>query len=559
MTTYFAWVNESEIYDSTVHSRCDIDILELTIDHREGEVALATVTIAHTTLPPWNKRHVFISHGHTLLFSGRLVGLPVTLENELLSLELTSEPINASQQLKSIEAQLKQHPYWNENYVDPHERNNPAEWLEARSALIAWDRTGKTVCLSDLFQGRHTIDVTNIFFADSLKVHLAETPVSQISVNVTAEWIQKAQGEINISGPIASAFTGGMMNTLTPQALKANWFYEGQVLGKTGYWVVKSDLKSAIPSQTGILNLYPTISPEFTTSNETTQGPKVVRARRHWMSANLILGWRYHQKRRETVRFTLKQKTQLDGKIRPLRRELNIQLQQVDIIGGTFFLTHQGRLAVEHALEKARAHLAASVRCLEIELMMPFETGFTLSMDHSVRLVDSRLLGGEVMGKVIAYRLHQDGLKSFSWIRFAASIGGKPTDTPALEYAFYADLGYGDTRMPKHYQTTSGISYANYEHQRPMDGIVEAESLSVQDILSEVLVSYDASRQIQKLQNYQYPIQVNLQSILEEIPTVVSLNLKSLKTTSVAFHTIDLQILNDWVSPRQVNLRGENI
>jgi hypothetical protein len=291
------------------------------------------------------------------------------------------------------------------------------------------------------------------------------------------------------------------------------------------------------------------------TWDESTQGPKAIRACRFWMSATLVLGWRYRQKRRETVRFTLTQKTQLEGRIRPLMRQLNLQLQDVaQQAAGTFFLTYRGRQAIEHALEVARAHLAASARCLEVEMTLPFEAGFPLSMDHSIRLVDPRVPGGEVVGKVVAYQLRQDGLQSFAWVRFAASIGGHAEDPPLPAHTDYADVEYGDTRLPGHYQTVSGLIYANHTHHKPGEGIVEAQTLSINDILPEVLVSHDAQRQIHVLESQQYPVQGDVKSILETIPTVVSLNLLSLKTTAVAEHTIYLNLLKAWTAPCQVNL-----
>jgi hypothetical protein len=558
VTTYFAWVSEGEHFDPNIHGRCDLDILELTIDHREGEVALANVVVAQATLPVWDRRHVFISHENTLLFSGRLVGLPVEISNELVSLELTAEPVDAYVQLENIGAELKQPPYWDSSFVEPTEHNNPAEWLEARSALFAWDRTRGSVCLSDLFQGRETIDYTDTFFADSLRVRLAETPLSHVSVILTAEWVQESTGEVSLGGKIAAAFPGGMINTLTPKGLKKTWFQEGQKLGRTGYWVVKSELKEVMPPRTGILDIYPTLTPEFMSWDESKQAPQAIRARRFWMSGNLILGWRYRQKRRENIQFTLAQKTQLDGRIRPLTRTLNIRLQQiVPSQTGTFFLTRRGRQTVEHAIELARAHLAASVRCLEVEITLPFEASFPLSLDHCVHLEDARIPGGFVTGKVIAYQLHQDGMNSVSWVRLAASIGGKPVDPLLPVPIHYVDPDYADTAIPRHHQTVSGLLYENYFHQRPKEGIIEAQSLSATDLIQEVMVSCDAQRQIHTLQNQQYPFRLDVKNVLEEVPTVISLNLLSLKTTAVAEHTINLSILNAWTAPIQAILGEE--
>ena len=351
-----------------------------------------------------------------------------------------------------------------------------------------------------------------------------------------------------------------MINTLTPHALEATWPKEGQKMGRTGYWVSKSDLRSIMPPQTGILDIYPTMTPELMGWDELTQAPKAMQAQRFWMSGTLVMGWRYHQKRREIVCFTLTQKTQLEGRIRPLTRNLNLRLQQiVPLEAGTFFLTLRGRQAVEHALEKARAHLAASARCLEVEMTLPFEAGFPLSMDHSVRLVDSRIPGGEVTGKVIAYQLCQDGLKSHTWIRMVASIGEKLKESLFPSYTYYVESDYGDTAVPKHYQTVSGLVYASYADQRPKEGVVETQSLSLYDILSDVLVSHDAERQIRVLQNQQYPVCHDIKSISEEIPTVISLELLSLKTNAVVEHTIYLNTLNAWTAPNQVNLTGDTL
>ncbi|MBM3467887.1 MAG: hypothetical protein FJX71_00455 [Alphaproteobacteria bacterium] len=563
MLTYFAWRKETERYDPRVHARCDLDILELSIDHREGEVALATVIVAQIKVPPLEQRHVYISVGDELIFSGRLLGLPIKIKNNVISLELTAEPINALEQLQAIEADLKQAPYWDSAFVEHTEYQNPSEWLEGRTALFAWDRVSGVVYVTDLFQGRHVLDLTNVFFSDSLKVSLAETPLAQISVILTAEWTQKAEVELSLGTKISSAFPGGIINTLTPQALEATWPKEGMKIGRSGFWVVKSQLKRIQPPKTGILNLYPTLTPELKIWDDTTQTAKLERGRRVWLFGTLVLGWRYRQKRREIVQFTLKHKTQLDGTIRPLRRVLNLRLQQVEALSGhheatsTFFLTRRGRQTVEHALEIARAHLAASARCLEVEITMPFNEGIGLTMDHTIQLKDERIPGGAISGKAIAYKLYQDGVKSYAWLRFVASIGTKTDPLPELKQTLYADSAYGDTTFPHFYATASGLFYENYSQQKTKEGILGLEALEAHDILREVFVSHDAEKQISFLQSQQYPIRQNLRGALEEVPTVISLDLKSLKGRSVLEHTINLEILREWTAPKQVDLAGE--
>jgi hypothetical protein len=476
----------------------------------------------------------------------------------LVSLELTAEPLDAEEQLQQMGTRLKESPFWDPAFLNSTEQNNPVEWLEARSALFAWDRLTGRLSVSDLFQGNSSVDLTGVFFADSLIVSLAETPLSRVSVNLTAEWIQYGSGEASVGEKIASAFSAGMINTLTPNALRATWPVEGQKLGKSGFYVLHSQLKDITPPKTGVLNLYPTFTPELMTWDESQHKPKLNRARRFWMKGTLVLGWEYRQKRREVVYFTLAQKTQLDGSIRPLTRTLNLSLQELNLgEESSFFQTHRGRQAVEHALEVARVHLAASARCLEVEFMMPYDVGHPLSMDHSVRIADPRLPGGEVLGKVIAYQLHQDGMRSHSWVRIVASIGGEPDVPPEPEYDYYVEPIYADTGNPRHYRTSTGLVYADYSHQRPAAGLIELPTSYRGDVLKEVLIVNDSERQIHVLQSQQYPVRHHLKGVLEEISTTISLNLLNLKTHKEVEHVIHLQTIGSWTAPRQVNLSGD--
>ena len=558
MITNFVWCQKNEHFNPEIHCRNDLDIFELNIDHREGEVAIATLTVGEVILPPYDQRHVFITYGVNLIFAGRLVGLPVKITKNLVCLEFTAEPLDADKQLQELGLSLNTAPYWDAAFVDPTEHANPSEWLEARSALFAWDRHTGHVCLSDLFEGRHVLDLTGVYFEDSLNVSLAETPLSHVSVTLIAEWIQYGSGEVSVGGKIASAFPSGMINTLTPNALQATWPVDGQKLGKSGFYVVKSHLKEMSPPKTGALHLYPTLTPEFMSWDESLQMPRCIRARRIWMKGTLVLGWEYRQKRREVVCFTLAQKTQLEGKIRPLARTLNIRLQNVGLTKeSTYFQTNRGRQAVEHALEIARAHLAASARCLEVDILMPFEDGYTLTTDHSVQIADPRLPGGKVVGKVIAYQLHQDGLTSHAWVRIASSIGGKPDVCPEPVCDIYVVADYGDTARSQFHQTPSGIIYTDYSNQIAIQGLNELPTAYIGDVLKEVLVTNDSERQIHILQSKQYPVRHNLRGVLEDISTTISLNLINLKTHKEIEHVIHLQTIGAWAAPIQVNLSGD--
>jgi hypothetical protein len=370
------------------------------------------------------------------------------------------------------------------------------------------------------------------------------------------EWIQAGEGDVGLDFKIAGAFTGHIINTLTPDALKADWPATGDKIGQSGYQVVKSSLKEIIPPSTGVLNIYPHLTPEFMCWEDSGQAVRPQRLKRVWLKSELVLQWSYRQKRREVMHFTLGHLTQFDKTIRPLERTLNIKLQNVNMApsAGTFFQTAAGRQALEHALLRAKSHLAASARCLEIEVTLSLEPALALSMDHSVCITDPRIPGGKAEGKVIAYRLTQDGIDACGWVRFAVAVGTKMERPKPGESIHYAEPDYGNTAIHRRHRVINELTYDDYSHQFPGAGIVNIQGLSRSDIVRNVFVANEAEQQVQKLQNQQYPLRQNLKAVLQEMPTVLSFDLLSLKTHDVLEHHIYLENVTPWTAPQQVSL-----
>lgn len=554
MTTYFAWVGEDEPFDPKGHARCDLDILKLEITQRESEVALARVVVPEVKRPK-DKGKVFISYQVDktveLFFAGRLVDFPLKIHNDLIQLEFSAEPQDAAQQLEKMVQNLKKEASWDELFVDPSAKTEVIDVLEAKPCFYCWDRTTGRLTLSNLFVGGKTVDLTNDFFADSLKLGLADTPLSEISVDLVAEWTQVAEGEITLFPKIAAQFKGGMVNTLTWADLQASWPREGTKIGKSGYWVTESALRLVDPPKTGILGLYPTVSPEIVGFNVVSQKPESRRFKRFWAKGKLFLSWFYRQKRREIVSFSLKQRKIPACYVRLKKRHLTLKLQAVDqgenpAIGdrsrSSFFLIDRGRKAVEHALEVAHTHLEASARCLEAEVELPFERALVLSLDHSVTLEDERIPGGKLAAKVIEYRLIQEGGSSLAWVRLAA-CPGEPLKLSVKEGAVeqYVEKGYCDGEESGRV-TRSKIVYGDYRHQTPTKGLLFPKSLSINDFVRQISVMNQVDRQERYLLKNQYPVRQSLESVLAEVPTTISLELMDLKTTDVAEHRIRVDV-----------------
>ena len=562
MNTYFSWVKKDEVFDPGAHAREDLQIFKLNISQKEGEVALAQLTVLKQELPPTDQRYAFISCQNEegeiqLIFKGKLVFFPKIMNDESVLLEFSAEPDQSREQLEKLQESLRVHPYWDELFVHSLDGKHDAiEFLDARSELYYWDRITGELSLSNLFLGRKTWDLSNEILKDSLKVTLGETPLSEITVNVIAEWTQKAEGHIDVSHRIARHFSGGMINTLTPADFKNRWPKEGQKIsgGRSGYQIIKSHITEINPPKTGILNSYPTVTGPLWRVNTQTSEPEAIRLKRSWLKARLLLGWSYRQKRREIMSFCLPQNHQLSVGTHRKEKKLNLHLQAIgDSHRSNFFNTKRGRMAIDHAIEVAKSYLAGSSRCVEIEFEVPFHSILQLTTDHDVVLKGVVIPGGLVKGKVVSYRLSKDGLKSIGWVKLAIAVGATTINHEVRKEESYAQDDY--CLSTDIFQTPSGIIYQYEKNQAPISGVAYPQNLTIHDFVKDVAVRFDAAKQCDYLAANQYPIRENLS--LAETPTTLALDLLDLRTREVDERQINVEILKGWSVPVQINLAGE--
>jgi len=552
MPTFFSWVAMDDAFDPIRHSRCDLEIFYLTIQQNEGEVAVATLLVKGQVPFPLDHQQALIAYGDParLIFRGHLSGMPRPVGPALLELHFMAEPHQAAEHLTALSDTLKEPPYWDPLFIDPLHSEQPREVLEARSALFYWDRLTGAVRLSDIFTGRHHSIIDEDIFEGSLKVTLGDPPLDAIQINLIAEWMQTLEGEADLAPALAKRFSRGMINTLTPQSLKNSWPKPYTKVGRSGYTVLESFLQEITPPSTGVLNLYPTLSPPFLSWDETQHKAVLKRLPRRWFHAKLVVGWSYKQKRREVATFTLGQATTL-GKTGK-KRQLMLYLQAVgDGPRASFFQTDRGRQAIEHALEIARCHLAGTARCLEVELMMPFEKGLAITTDHSVTIKAPHLPNGQLTGKVIAYRLVQDEGMAYAWVRVAVAIGAKkPEDIPAAESEGYAAVSYGLITPQALYQTATHITFKDYSTQKPQEGVSGVHVFT--DLVQNLTIQGDGQHQIETILANQYPLHTNPLNSLETALTQCQIDLPNIETQAVLEHKIILDIPTPWYPPHQL-------
>lgn len=459
---YFAMVDSSDVFDPDVHNVEDLQVFDLKISQSEGEFARAQLEIPNPgmgLLSPTRKQYIFIScdfDGDVVpIFAGRVIGFPTDFGTETVTVEYIAQSATWATDQTTFLNTLKVAPYYNVLFTELDERDDPVEILATRSALLYWSRfPGGGISLSDIVQGTATVDLGDDILFDSLSTNIGDPPLKRIDGTIEVQWSQTGLGEVDVGTKIRDEFvnTGGAptpeINSLTPLAFEAGW--KG-VDVPTGYSIKQSILTSTI-SSFGLTAPYlksdtTVVSSEFfPKENGGPFVPRTTHVPRVWYNGILKLNAMYEQKRKEILSFSLVSETQEFSLSSESFETMSFKLQdpteaaQTSILNPnnpTFFyapithiLTSYGEDVIENALLRARARLIKSARAVETN----FETAVSsldilqLTCDHSVRIVDDRVPGGALRGKVLGYNFHFSATDQLVEIS-AGSIIGTGIDT----------------------------------------------------------------------------------------------------------------------------------
>lgn len=451
---YFAEVDPGEPFNPAVHNREDQDILSLTISQDENQFAIAEVEYKNPgsgLLGVSRKKRVFISEEilgvAVLQFSGRIVGYPNDLSGETIKVTYIAQPDGWETVQKDFFDTLKVAPYYSDLFVSESRRDIEGDILAGYSSLIYWDRIDETIKLSDIIEGSELVNIGENFFYNTLRTQLGDPPLQKIDLNVEAQWQQYGVGEVDVGSAITATFTNSVtsaqINTLTPLAFEDGW--KG-VRIPTGYTILKNKLTVTADGfglsnedlRSGIITV---LAADFPTKSGGTGGNREVSVPRVWYIGELILQAVYKQKRRENLIASVSSDIQDIALKKDKSEEMFLRIQdptaqaQGAVFSGklaSFFtnvntgeLSALGQEVVEHALMRARARLIKTARVVEIQFECPYELARNITTDKSVSIIDNRLPGGSIRGKVTSYILSVDGDsgQSLAKIRLACTIG----------------------------------------------------------------------------------------------------------------------------------------
>lgn len=543
MRTFICFGKLYQDFDAKKHCLNDHGAISFKMQHAEGEVAKLTVMLPEINMPNEDEKWVYLSilnpeqQATKLLFCGMRLGVPKWVDRGLVEISYYALPNNYQKKLEHLVEINKSDGKYDGLFFD---EDDPSNILEGREEIFYWDRCGKDVGLSNIFKGSRAIDLTNFVWENSLSVKFLKSFLSAVEMTVSAEWIQQAKGAINIFGKIAGAFSMGIINSITPQALEKYWPKEGDRIGKegsekkTGYRVIESSLEEFNPGSSGALNVYPTItSPLLAKDGDAFK--KICFARK-WFKGRLTIMWNYAQRRQENIKFTIHQRVPKNCIFTSVKK-LCLHLPGVHKTQGisdksSFFTDARGHKAIAYAIEVAKSYLHASTRCLEICFEFDWKNADHLDLDTEVMLQHKSLPNGMVRGKVSAYRFVQDGCYRRGWVKMLAVL------EQVKLYGAENTLGEDDVTE----RTSSGIKFGCVYDKKPEKGLIDAANLSCDDIVQSVRVYNDGEEQSRVLREKQYPIVDHPKQVLREIPTTIELDLADMRTERVMVHNIEVPI-----------------
>lgn len=298
-------------------------VINFVLSQNEGEAAILSVEAGNPGIGGLAGRtgqHALSGAG--VGFQGYLHAAPGNVAGARLTAEFIGQPDNLDERLRTFANTLRVRPYYDALFFGG-ERNwggvdedgeeivddrDPADVLEARSAVFHIDPASHTISLSDYLDGEAgDIDVGTHFDAASLSTAIVGTPVAEITADLTCEWNQTASGMVNIAPRILP----GWRPTLTPIASISE---RGGIGGDSG-WTIGSGTFRQLLMQTA--RYYYTGSVETVTRkkfNPVTEELEDMEFERHQVAplkrfdialTHLDASYSYSQARREVVSFRM--------------------------------------------------------------------------------------------------------------------------------------------------------------------------------------------------------------------------------------------------------------
>ena len=250
---YFAWVDASETAFGPEHMRWDEAVFSFNLSQEEGDPASLTAQVRRPRnvdgdpiglLGPGRKIWCWfaLDCGPALIkFRGRLVGIPTSLFEELVTLEFVARPFDVVAQKEALADTLRVLPFYDEAVLDKERRKDPDVVLEGYTKIWHYDRETHVLTVSDEITGEDGLvefdgasEAGKVFY-DGLGLRLTSGPLTRVDVSAEFTWTQQAVGTVDLTRyiiNIAQPATEGQAGSIASYTLDASsWPKKGTGIG----------------------------------------------------------------------------------------------------------------------------------------------------------------------------------------------------------------------------------------------------------------------------------------------------------------------------------------
>jgi hypothetical protein len=576
-TYYLALVTKAAIDWNVAYARHDENMRSFVVSQDEGGFASLSVVIekpSQSLLNPFRPQWVWLSMEEdgeiTPLFFGRVIGIPVDLQKQFVTLEFSAKPQDFEFQKRMVASTLRVAPYWNYAFIDPLMWDDPDAVLEARTDVWHIDRVSHELSISSIIQGEAGIIgiPASELRSEDFALSYGEPPLRRVVLEMRAMWTQQRKGTLDASNLIKIAFNQSgspddFVTSYTGSALYNDWPEEGDSIGSIyefGPQVIEVADGNALPKQSITVNVQYESAPDGSETSVSgllaiggsgrslSDLGQQVSFRRWGFLIESTIRYDLSVSRTEDIRFNVLADIQnmlgdpedeqsetitiSSGNIGvTVGVDTHAYLPIEDVSRSSFFtLKIPGPLAIEYGLAHARALLMRRARAVHLSCAVPFERAVEATLRKSATLTHPDLPGGSVTGKIVSYQFGVDGATGaeFGSISIAAMVGQNTTitedeGTPVWGDDDYAGPDYqefvGATRFAVEGQMQYGVPSAKdiFNHDIGIDSV---EVLNGDDVQTDILGGsfLDIAQACDTLNQY---------------PTIVTLNCRPVDTSPV--------------------------
>lgn len=375
----------------------EIDVYSVRIFQAEGDACCAYVSM-ETYYP-----EITIKAFKKVVFQGKAASVPVSVSRNVKTYCYIGIAKDYTDILEKLAAEIP------DVSVVGGSSNLEAKALHHVPSYIHIHRVTGEVELSDIVQGKASLDTKGLHEEDSVRVRWLQPPLSNIEIQITAKWAKDVDGVFDVGSAIEGAFPNSTLQTLTGEVFEKHWAKSISKFNRFGYCVLKSDLevlgKEAVPIGDKI-------------AIKTTYRP------------TLLLGWESKHVHHEQLQMIVQNDTQNVFSAKERTRKLCLKVHSLEgeiCDWESFFQTEKGKRVVEYALKVAKANLAYSSRALEIEFKILLDDDFNkidkIDTSSSIFIHDERLSPKPIEGKIKAYEIVSSAFGTYARIKMGCVLG----------------------------------------------------------------------------------------------------------------------------------------